>query len=139
MNKDNSIIHELKACSLWFKEHGRNTNTSVVEICDKAAKYIKELESKTNKGEINMHETTLYCPGENIGEETKLPTKEDVKPSAKRTDQAMSAAHALLTIHNICKENRHTGCEHCILANEDGCCSIMGKFPLEWKFEIKVW
>ena len=86
-----------------------------------------------------MHETTLYCPGENIGEETKLPTKEEVKLSAKKTDQAMSAAHALLTIHNICKENRHTGCEYCVLANEDGCCSIMGKFPLEWKFELKVW
>ena len=135
MNKDNSIIHELKACSLWFKEHGRNTNTSIVEVCDRAAEYIKELESKINEGEINMHETTLYCPGED------LPFEDEVKAHTKRTDQAMSAAHALLTIHNICKENKERGfpCKQCVLANEDGCCSIMGKFPLEWKFEIKVW
>jgi hypothetical protein len=33
---DNEIISELQAVSEWFKEHGRNTNTAVVEICEKA-------------------------------------------------------------------------------------------------------
>lgn len=148
INKDNNIVHELKASSLWFKEHGRNTNTSIIEVCDRAAEYIKELESegktkdemikalesKISEGEINMHETTLYCPGE------ELPFEDKVKAHTKRTDMTMSVAHALLTIHNVCKENKEKNipCEQCVLADEDGLCGIIGKFPSNWKFELRV-
>ena len=30
------VIEELQSASKWFAEHGRNTNTAIVGICDKA-------------------------------------------------------------------------------------------------------
>ena len=33
---ENEMIKELQSASEWFKEHGRNTNTAIVWICDRA-------------------------------------------------------------------------------------------------------
>lgn len=35
------IVNELQSASEWFTEHGRNTNTAIVGICDKAIEFIK--------------------------------------------------------------------------------------------------
>lgn len=46
---DNEIIKELQAASEWFTEHGRNTNTAIVGICDRAIDLINR-----QKAEIEM-------------------------------------------------------------------------------------
>lgn len=33
---DNEIIKDLQCASEWFAEHGRNTNTAIIGICDRA-------------------------------------------------------------------------------------------------------
>ena len=34
------IIKELQSAALWFREHGKNTNTAIIGICERAAKLI---------------------------------------------------------------------------------------------------
>lgn len=50
---DNEIIKELQAASEWFTEHGRNTNTAIVGICDRAIDLINrqkaEIEEKAER------------------------------------------------------------------------------------------
>lgn len=38
----NEIIKELQNAAEWFKGHGRNTNTAIMEICERAGKFIDE-------------------------------------------------------------------------------------------------
>ena len=53
---DEEVITELKSASEWFNKHGKNTNTAIVGICDRAVDLINrmnaeivELESEIDK------------------------------------------------------------------------------------------
>ena len=37
-----NIINDLRSVAEWFKEHGRNTNTAVISICERAADYLEK-------------------------------------------------------------------------------------------------
>ncbi len=50
----NKVIEELQAASEWFAEHGRNTNTAIVGICDRAIGLINR-----QKAEIDEQNTKI--------------------------------------------------------------------------------
>ena len=52
---DNEIIKELRASSEWFTEHGRNTNTAIVGICDRAIELINRQKAEIERLTINMN------------------------------------------------------------------------------------
>ena len=60
---DNEIIKELQSASEWFSEHGRNTNTAIIGICDRAVALINrqkaEIERLTKANEIFAVRNTL--------------------------------------------------------------------------------
>lgn len=41
---DKELIKSLRACAEWFSEHGRNTNTAVIDICKAAADRLEQLQ-----------------------------------------------------------------------------------------------
>ncbi len=43
---DNEIIKDLQCASEWFAEHGRNTNTAIIGICDRALDLINRLQAE---------------------------------------------------------------------------------------------
>lgn len=43
------IIGELAAAKMWFTEHGKNTNTAIVGICDRAINYITRQKATINR------------------------------------------------------------------------------------------
>lgn len=45
----NKIIEELQAASMWFEEHGKNTNTAIVGICARAIDHINRQEAEIEK------------------------------------------------------------------------------------------
>lgn len=61
---DNEIIKALESASEWFKEHGRNTNTAIVGICDRAVDLINrqkaEIERLTKANERFAEEFDSY-------------------------------------------------------------------------------
>ena len=53
---DEEVISELQSASEWFAEHGRNTNTAIIGICNRAVDLInrknaeiEELEAEIDK------------------------------------------------------------------------------------------
>jgi hypothetical protein len=45
----NKIVEELQAASMWFEEHGKNTNTAIVGICARAIDHINRQEAEIEK------------------------------------------------------------------------------------------
>lgn len=45
----NKIVEELQAASVWFEEHGKNTNTAIVGICARAIDHINRQEAEIEK------------------------------------------------------------------------------------------
>lgn len=43
------IIEELQAASMWFEEHGKNTNTAIVGICARAIDHINRQEAEIER------------------------------------------------------------------------------------------
>ena len=41
ITKDLDIIGRLRGCADWFRNHGRNTNTAVISVCEDAAEIIE--------------------------------------------------------------------------------------------------
>lgn len=37
MSEAQRIINDLRSAAEWLKEHGRNTNTALIGICERAA------------------------------------------------------------------------------------------------------
>lgn len=73
---DEEVVAELKSASEWFTEHGRNTNTAIIGICDRAVDLINrknaEIE-RLEKGELSKamtfnSETIKRCVDEAISE-----------------------------------------------------------------------
>lgn len=50
--KDIEIIRELLNASKWFAEHGRNTNTAIIGICDRAVDIINRLKAEIDSLKI---------------------------------------------------------------------------------------
>lgn len=46
---DNEIIKELRSAAEWFTEHGRNTNTAIVGICERAIDHINRQQAEIEK------------------------------------------------------------------------------------------
>lgn len=63
----NDVISELQAVSEWFAEHGRNTNTAVVGICERAIDFIKcqsaEYEQLKHKYDLAVAEREANVKG----------------------------------------------------------------------------
>ena len=57
---DNEIIKELQCASEWFTKHGRNTNTAVIGICDRAVDLINRQKAEIEwlKGEMDKQYET---------------------------------------------------------------------------------
>ena len=51
---ENNVISELQAASEWYKEHGRNTNTAIVGICDRAIGLINRQKAEINKQDAEI-------------------------------------------------------------------------------------
>jgi hypothetical protein len=51
---DEQIISDLHSASEWFTEHGRNTNTAIIGICDRAVDLInrQKAENERLNGEL---------------------------------------------------------------------------------------
>ena len=52
---DNEIIKDLQSASEWFIEHGRNTNTAIIGICDRAVDLINR-----QRAEIERLDELVY-------------------------------------------------------------------------------
>ena len=59
MNKQTEeVVTELRNAAKWFEEHGRNTNTIIIEICKRAEEVInnQDAEIERYKGVIKLLE-----------------------------------------------------------------------------------
>lgn len=56
---DNEIIKELQCASEWFTQHGRNTNTAVIGICDRAVDLINRQKAEIEKLGLSL-ESMLF-------------------------------------------------------------------------------
>lgn len=41
-----AVVAELKSASEWFSKHSRNTNTAIIEICNRAVEVINNQKSE---------------------------------------------------------------------------------------------
>ena len=48
------VIEELQSASKWFAEHGKNTNTAVIGICDRAVDEINRQRAEIERLEIEL-------------------------------------------------------------------------------------
>ena len=46
---DEQIISDLQSASEWFTEHGRNTNTAIIGICDRAVDLINRQKAEIER------------------------------------------------------------------------------------------
>ena len=46
---DNEVIKELQHASEWFEKHGRNTNTAIIGICDRAVDLINRQKAEIER------------------------------------------------------------------------------------------
>ena len=49
MSEAQRIINDLRAAAEWLKEHGRNTNTALISICERAAEYLEKHTEREGK------------------------------------------------------------------------------------------
>ena len=49
MTDTEKVIEELQSASKWFAEHGRNTNTAIIGICDRAVDEINGQRSEIER------------------------------------------------------------------------------------------
>lgn len=68
---DNEIIKELQGASKWFNKHGRNTNTAIIGICNRAVDLINRQQS-----EIERLEELVYKLKRNSFKSNNDPTNE---------------------------------------------------------------
>lgn len=55
---DEEVISELQSASEWFTEHGKNTNTAIIGICNRAVDLINRKNAEINIL-IRKHNTLL--------------------------------------------------------------------------------
>ena len=83
---DNEVIKELQSASEWFTEHGRNTNTAIIGICDRAIELINR-----QKAEIERLEREIE----------NLESVQEISPEAKhfvdtKADKVISLMNELI-------------------------------------------
>ena len=66
MLTDNEIKKELQCASEWFKEHGKNTNTAIIGICDRAVDLINRQQAEITE---LQHKEEVAKPTEKGGVE----------------------------------------------------------------------
>ena len=71
MNDNEKVISELKSASEWFTEHGRNTNTAIIGICERAIGLINRLQAD-KEALINGQETLQKYIAEQKAENERL-------------------------------------------------------------------
>lgn len=67
---DNEVITELKSAAEWFAQHGRNTNTAIIGICNRAVDLINRQKAKNKdlfyKLEGVMHSVDKWLDGDEL-------------------------------------------------------------------------
>ena len=74
---DNEIIKALECAAEWFKEHGRNTNTAIVGICDRAVDLINRQKAEIKKlkkilRELKMEAEMVYKQRDALRKQIKV-------------------------------------------------------------------
>ena len=60
MTDTEKVIEELQSASKWFAEHGRNTNTAIVGICDRAVDEINRQRAAIESLQRQLHNAKLH-------------------------------------------------------------------------------
>lgn len=58
---DEEIIEDLQGAAEWFREHGKNTNTAIVGICERAAALIQRQQADIKKLKTKKQNTCPWC------------------------------------------------------------------------------
>ncbi len=98
---ENDVINELQAASEWYKEHGRNTNTAIVGICERAIDFIKcqsaEYEQLKHKYDLAVAEREANVKG----------FTEQIETLTKENEVLKTNNHSMcLSMPNIAKAER---------------------------------
>ena len=59
--KDDEITKDLQSAAEWFKAHGKNTNTAIIGICERAADLINKQQAEIKKLKTKKHRTCPWC------------------------------------------------------------------------------
>lgn len=53
------IIKELQSAAEWFRKHGKNTNTAIIGICERAVDHIQRQSAEIEK--LKVPDTCSWC------------------------------------------------------------------------------
>ncbi|MBE6582058.1 MAG: hypothetical protein E7648_02185 [Ruminococcaceae bacterium] len=97
---ENNVISELQAASKWYKEHGRNTNTAIVGICDRAIDHINRQKAEIER--LNH----IVDANKMVGAEAVKEFAEKLKKKSHPFPCAIGVEHAvtLRAINDLLKE-----------------------------------
>lgn len=113
MSDHYSVVAELKSAAKWFSQHGRNTNTAIIGICERAVYLIRR-----QQVEIDVLKTNCLSMAQSMPNIAKAERAEAIKEFAERLKEnkididvsfgygreVYTEAVAVIEIDNLVKE-----------------------------------